>query len=184
MDSLQKYGSDSSSSGSDSESEDKPAKTKSVLKEDENCTLHLKPTTFNSTNSVASQIAIKAAPHVAVNEKMDLRRHIDPNAKEITYNPKYDELFAPTAGPAHPFKTQQEAANKNMLSGYTEPSHLNEFQFELQRRTFHSYGFAQDPSNEYREDGDELIGKLNTSYYSRHKKHIVVTLLRYIFECM
>ena len=171
MDSLLKYGSDSSSSGDDSESEDTPVQTKNVLQQDENTTLHLKPTTFNSTNSVASQIAIKAAPYVAVNEKMDLRRHIDPNAKEITYNPKYDELFAPTAGPAHPFKTQQEAANKNMLSGYTEPSHLNEFQFELQRRTFHSYGFAQDPSNEYREDGDELIGKLDTSYYTRHKNH-------------
>ena len=55
-------------------------------------------------------------------------------------------------------KCQQEAANKNMLSGHTEPSHLNEFQFELQRRTFHSYGFAQDPSSTG-EDKDELIGK-------------------------
>ena len=92
---------------------------------------------------------------------MDLRRHIDPSAKEISYNPRYDELFAPVAGPAHPFKTQQEAAVKNMLSGYTEPSHLNEFQFELQRRTFHSYGFAQDPSNtDAAEETDELIGKI------------------------
>ena len=116
MDSLQKYGSDSSSSADDSESEDTPVKTKKELQQDENSTLHLKPTAFNSTNSVASQIAIKAAPHVAVNEKMDLRRHIDPNAKEISYNPKYDELFAPTAGPAHPFKTQQEAAKSRVNS--------------------------------------------------------------------
>lgn len=33
-----------------------------------------------------------------------------------------------------------------MLSGYIEQAHLNEFQFETQRRTFHSYGYAVDPS--------------------------------------
>ena len=27
-----------------------------------------------------------------------------------------------------------------MLSGYTEPAHLNHFDFENQRRTFHKYG--------------------------------------------
>ena len=27
-----------------------------------------------------------------------------------------------------------------MLAGYVEPSHFNDFQFENQRRTFHSYG--------------------------------------------
>lgn len=64
----------------------------------------------------------------------------------MTYNPKYEELFAPEVGPENPFKTQQQKAKKNMLSGYVEKAHLNEFQFENQRRTFHSFGFAIDPS--------------------------------------
>ena len=158
MDSLLKYGSDSSSSNEDSEEEDATKANKVPAAKDEDSTLHLKPPSSNAESSVATQIAIQAAPSVAVNELMDLRRHIDPSKKEVNYNPRYDELFAPAAGPAHPFKTQQEAAHKNMLSGHTEPSHLNEFQFELQRRTFHSYGFAQDPSSTG-EEKDELIGK-------------------------
>lgn len=43
-------------------------------------------------------------------------------------------------GPANPFKTRQQLASKNMLSGYVEPAHFDHFQFENQRRTFHSYG--------------------------------------------
>ena len=43
-------------------------------------------------------------------------------------------------GPSNPFKTQQQAAKKNMLAGYVEDAHFNHFQFENQRRTFNSYG--------------------------------------------
>ena len=43
-------------------------------------------------------------------------------------------------GPANPFKTQQQQAQKNMLAGFVEPAHFNHFQFENQRRTFHTYG--------------------------------------------
>lgn len=71
---------------------------------------------------------------------LDPRRHIDPLSKELAYNPKYEELFAPVKGPEHPFKTGQQKAHKNTLSGYVEKAHMNEFNFENQRRTFHSYG--------------------------------------------
>ena len=164
MDALQKYGSGSSSSDDSDDEETAVAKLKEVnAAKNDDSTLHLKPPPINTNDvaSVASQIAIHAAPTVAINEKMDLRRHIDPCSKEVKYNPKYEELFAPVAGPIHPFKTQQEAAVKNTLSGFVEPSHLNEFQFEVQRRTFHSYGFAQDPSNkdDTSAETDDLIGK-------------------------
>lgn len=62
------------------------------------------------------------------------------------HNPKYEELFAPEVGPHNPFVTEQMKANKNMLSGYVEKAYLSDFQFENQRRTFHSFGFALDPS--------------------------------------
>ena len=52
---------------------------------------------------------------------------------------RYDELYAPVSGPANPFKTQQQAAHKNTLAGFVEDAHVNEFQFETQRRTFHRY---------------------------------------------
>ena len=55
---------------------------------------------------------------------------------------RYEELYAPVAGPENPFKTQQQAAHKNTLAGYVEDAHVNAFQFETQRRTFHSYGWV------------------------------------------
>eukprot|EP00058_Branchiostoma_floridae_P004314 XP_002589802.1 hypothetical protein BRAFLDRAFT_125902 [Branchiostoma floridae] len=59
--------------------------------------------------------------------------------KEVAYNPTYDQLFAPQIGPVNPFKTQQDSAHKNTLSGFVEEAHVNDFTFEVQRRTFHSY---------------------------------------------
>lgn len=56
-------------------------------------------------------------------------------------------------GPENPFKSKQQQATRNMLSGYVEPAHLSEFQFENQRRTFNSFGYALDPSV-HTEDGD------------------------------
>ena len=44
------------------------------------------------------------------------------------------------AGPTNPFKTGQSLAKKNMATGFVEPAHIDHFQFENQRRTFHSYG--------------------------------------------
>ena len=111
-------------------------------------------------------LAVVAAPAVAPNETMDPRRHIDPGTKEVSYNPKYEDMFAPMIGPDHPFKTETQKADKNTLSGKVEPAHLNEFQFELQRRTFHSYGFAQDPSND---PSQELIGSSEGADSAEHK---------------
>ena len=71
---------------------------------------------------------------------MDPLRHIDPLSKELMYNPKVDELFAPTLGPDCPFKSGQQKAHRNTLAGYVEPAHLSEFQFEAQRKTFVSFG--------------------------------------------
>jgi pre-mRNA-processing factor 17 len=76
----------------------------------------------------------------------------------VKYNPKYDELFAPEFGPSNPFKTQQQAAKKNHLAGYVEHAHVNEFQFETQRRTFQSFKYAYDPSATSETEGDKLIG--------------------------
>jgi len=102
--------------------------------------------------------AVVAAPVIEMNAALDTRRHLDPTATEVKYNPKYSELYAPVVGPENPFKTQQQAATKNHLSGFVEDAHVNEFQFETQRRTFHSYGFAYDPSTTGEGEGDKMIG--------------------------
>ena len=98
------------------------------------------------TNLLGFFQAVVSAPIVQPNETMDERRHVDPGTKLLEYNPKFDDLYAPLMGPVDPHKTQQEAATKNTLAGYVEAAHVNNFQFELERKTFHSYGFAHDPS--------------------------------------
>uniref|UniRef100_A0A8C2ZKS2 Pre-mRNA-processing factor 17 n=1 Tax=Cyclopterus lumpus TaxID=8103 RepID=A0A8C2ZKS2_CYCLU len=118
VDSLVSYGSDS-----DSENETTPFRKTGLPS--------------NAMYCVATQ---------TVREAVETGTHLDPSLKEVSFNPTFETLFAPEFGPINPFKSQQMAAPRNMLSGYAEPAHLNDFMFEQQRRTFSTYGYALDPS--------------------------------------
>ncbi|XP_072178931.1 pre-mRNA-processing factor 17-like [Diadema setosum] len=135
---LQAYGSDES----DDESNDQHEVSEDAL-------AHLKPLEKNNTvQTLQAKLQLNAAP--VVDETADFGNNpyqpLDPSTKLVMYNPQYEQIYTPEAGPANPFKTQQQNAAKNMLSGFVEPAHLNAFHFENQRRTFSSYGFAVDPS--------------------------------------
>ncbi|KAL3882404.1 hypothetical protein ACJMK2_028747 [Sinanodonta woodiana] len=107
-------------------------------------TAHLKP--IDKSNSISKSIALNMTPAVLNLDSKGNQLRIDAKTKEVKYNPKYEVLFAPQVGPENPFKTQQMSAPRNMLSGFVEPAHVSDFQFENQRRTFTSYGYAIDPS--------------------------------------
>ncbi|CAH0693385.1 unnamed protein product [Chilo suppressalis] len=141
--------------GSSSEDEN----DQEVVRENSNESLltHLKP--VDPKLSVAKTMQICAAPVVMPTNNDDTRVLIPAN-QELMHNPKYEELFAPTFGPENPFQTQQMKANRNILSGYVEKAHISDFQFENQRRTFTSYGYAIDPST----DGD--AGKTDAVVHS------------------
>ncbi|KAK7108013.1 pre-mRNA-processing factor 17-like [Littorina saxatilis] len=130
--SLQNY--DSGSEGSNDEKDEKS----------DGFNAHLQP--VDKTKSIAANMMLMSAPEVESVADASGIRHIDPLKKEVTYNPKYEELFAPQVGPSNPNLTQQARAERNTLAGFAEPSHFNDFQFENQRRTFTSYGYALDPS--------------------------------------
>lgn len=56
-------------------------------------------------------------------------------------------------------------APKNTLTGYVEKAHISAFQFENQRRTFHTYGYALDPSIDGEAaDGQNYVGDLQSAY--------------------
>ena len=130
-----KYG-----SGSSSSSEDEDESQKQQKKEDaEENNLHLKPG-GSGVMAKKLELVVHSAPAVQPNASLDTRRHLDPTTKEVKYNPKYEELYAPVIGPVNPYKTQQEASVRNTVTGFVEPAHVNDFQFDLQRKTFHSYG--------------------------------------------
>ncbi|KAL3313024.1 pre-mRNA-processing factor 17 [Cichlidogyrus casuarinus] len=101
--------------------------------------------------------SVVAAP--AVNHKDEALGLIpvDSQCRELIHNPRYEELYAPIAGPKHPFKSDKQLAPKNTLTGFVEDTHLNEFLFETQRRTFESRGYSIDPNEK-----DKVIGDLDS----------------------
>ncbi|CAO1334223.1 unnamed protein product [Diamesa hyperborea] len=131
--------------------------------EQENMVAHLKP--IDKTNSVANTIAINANPIVVPIGLQDYsERAIKPTEKMLAYNPKFEELFAPLQGPENPFISDQMKATKNTTTGFVEEAHISEFQFENQRRTFHSYGYALDPSADNPTTDVNYVGHLEAAY--------------------
>ncbi|XP_013184540.1 pre-mRNA-processing factor 17 isoform X1 [Amyelois transitella] len=144
---IQSYG-----SSSEDEGESDP---KTSEHSNETLLTHLKP--VDPSLSVAKTMQICAAPVVMPTNNDDTRILVA-NNQELMHNPKYEELFAPTYGPENPFQTQQMKANRNILSGYVEKAHISDFQFENQRRTFTSYGYAVDPSTDVDSgNGDAIV---------------------------
>lgn len=96
-----------------------------------------------------SLVQINSAPQV-IDYGLDVKKQfgsaVDPKCKELTYNPKYEDLFAPVLGPMNPFKSSHEN-DRNFLTGNIESAHVSEAQFELQRKYFHAYGSANNPSD-------------------------------------
>uniref|UniRef100_A0A8C2PUW7 Pre-mRNA-processing factor 17 n=1 Tax=Cyprinus carpio TaxID=7962 RepID=A0A8C2PUW7_CYPCA len=129
--------------GSDSDSENESESGNGAQKVDPDAVAHLQPLKSSTITALA---ALNSAPEVAVKEDVETGVHLDPALKEVTYNPKYETMFAPEFGPTNPFRSKQMSAPRNMLSGYAEPAHVNDFMFEQQRRTFSTFGYALDPS--------------------------------------
>lgn len=142
---LQSY---ASSSGEESGNEEKLA--------------HLKP--ISTKYSVAKSIQIVSCPLVVPIERAVVERAVKTTEGDLQYNPKFEELFAPVQGPDNPFKTEQQKAQKNTATGFVEEAHISDFQFENQRRTFHSYGYALDPSADKPTAGDNYVGHLEAAY--------------------
>lgn len=95
-------------------------------------------------------LAIHSAPvveHCHLDIKRDTQNVVDPTQKEIVYNPKYEQLFAPLVGPMNPYRGKDAVVDKNVLTGRLEETHLSDFQFENQRKNFHCYGVANNPSD-------------------------------------
>ncbi|CAF1624315.1 unnamed protein product, partial [Adineta ricciae] len=95
--------------------------------------------------SVMSKIKLNLTPAIAI-QPADTSSFLDIKAREVLYNPKYEDMYAPVFGPADPNLSQQQRAFKNVLNGYAESTTLSDFQFENQRRTFDSFGYAVDPT--------------------------------------
>ena len=100
--------------------------------------------------------------------------YVNDNLKELTYNPRYEELWTPKCGPENPMVTDHHKAVKNTLAGFVEKASVSDFQFDTQRKTFQSYGYAIDPSSA--SGGDQIIGdsieasEKNSKYFFHFSK--------------
>lgn len=162
---IQNYGSSSEEEHSENEEipkADGEKSTTEATKRKEEMPDHLKP--VDPKLSVAKSLAVCAAPEVVPMGSAAVQRTIDPTLKEVEYNPRYEELFAPVKGPENPDLTQQMKVARNTLAGYVEKAHINAFEFENQRRTFHTYGYALDPSVDEEADGRSFVGDLQSAY--------------------
>ncbi|KAF9623016.1 hypothetical protein IFM89_035997 [Coptis chinensis] len=83
---------------------------------------------------------------------------IDPSQRVITYNPTYDQLWAPIYGPAHPYAKDGIAQGmRNHKLGFVENAAIEPFLFDEQYNTFHKYGYVADPSAM---SGDNMVGDM------------------------
>ncbi|KNC79700.1 pre-mRNA-processing factor 17 [Sphaeroforma arctica JP610] len=129
--------------GSSSESDGEGRATKPTKTEERS-----PPSTHVPTNlsALKKKMQLNVAPLVHAKTNGRSIVPVDPHAKNLGYNPRIDEMYGPIEGPTNPNKTSQEAAERNIISGYVEDTGISDFAFEEQRRTFHAYGYASNPS--------------------------------------
>ncbi|KAJ6898472.1 pre-mRNA-processing factor 17 isoform X1 [Populus alba x Populus x berolinensis] len=88
-----------------------------------------------------------------------LSKPIDPVQHVVSFNPTYDQLWAPVLGPAHPYAKDGIAQGmRNHKLGFVEDAAIDSFVFDEQYNTFHKYGYAADPSASA---GNNYIGDLD-----------------------
>ncbi|KAH7437259.1 hypothetical protein KP509_05G062500 [Ceratopteris richardii] len=81
---------------------------------------------------------------------------VDPSQRKVNFNPSYDQLWAPIAGPAHPYSKDGMAQGlRNHKLGFVEDAAISSFIFDEQYNTFHRFGYAADPSADV---GNCIIG--------------------------
>ncbi|KAH6826765.1 Transducin/WD40 repeat-like superfamily protein [Perilla frutescens var. hirtella] len=74
-------------------------------------------------------------------------RPIDPTQHLVSFNPTYDQLWAPIVGPSHPYAKDGLAQGlRNHKLGFVENASIEPFVFDEQYNTFYKFGYAADPS--------------------------------------
>ncbi|CAB3408477.1 unnamed protein product [Caenorhabditis bovis] len=134
MDALKAYGSDSEMSDDD---------------------VIMKDIASGKCSTLNIEKSLMVAPDVETKSSIQDIAIVDPKTKELKSNPKYEQLFQPETGPANPFKSEKQLAQKNTLTGFVEPAHINEFHFNRELRSFDTLGYARNPTADR---GAEFIG--------------------------
>ncbi|KAL8519041.1 hypothetical protein ACS0TY_010113 [Phlomoides rotata] len=72
---------------------------------------------------------------------------IDPTQHLVSFNPTFEQLWAPIVGPSHPYAKDGLAQGlRNHKLGFVENANIESFAFDEQYNTFYKFGYAADPS--------------------------------------
>ncbi|VDO09628.1 unnamed protein product [Haemonchus placei] len=128
---------------------------------------------LQNCKSLAIPTDLAVAPEVATKSILKQIAIVDPRTKELKTNPTYEQLFQPEAGPSNPFKSENQKAQKNVLTGFVEPAHFNDFHFTRELRSFDTLGYARNPtadkSNEYIGNKEAAIENQGESLFDSKK---------------
>ncbi|KAJ1350188.1 hypothetical protein KIN20_005920 [Parelaphostrongylus tenuis] len=128
---------------------------------------------LENCKSLALPSSLTVAPDVATKSILKQVAIVDPRTKELTTNPTYEQLFQPEAGPTNPFKSENQKAQKNVLTGFVEPAHINDFHFTRELRSFDTLGYARNPtadkSHEFIGDKEAAIKSQGESLFDSKK---------------
>ncbi|KAJ3003651.1 UNVERIFIED_CONTAM: hypothetical protein HDU68_005576, partial [Siphonaria sp. JEL0065] len=110
-----------------------------------------KTTTENKQIQKRFKVNVDAAPEVNMDDLSEFNYLPGVKTKEIMHNVPYQDLARPLVGPTNPF--QQEAVNKNILTGFVEEHAISEATFSTMERTYLNFGYTVNPNSQ-----SELIG--------------------------
>ncbi|KAJ3069956.1 hypothetical protein HDU98_006972 [Podochytrium sp. JEL0797] len=127
----------------------------------------------SSSQILTKRIKVDAAPDVNTEDLSEYRYLPGVKTKEIMHNVPFADLAKPLVGPSNPF--QQEAMNKNILTGFVEEHNMSEFAFSTMERTYLNFGYTVNPNSQH-----ELIGNADkiaeyggANIHERSTKHDV-----------
>ncbi|VDM58037.1 unnamed protein product [Angiostrongylus costaricensis] len=115
----------------------------------------------------------QVAPDVATKSILKQIAIVDPRTKELKTNATYEQLFQSEVGPTNPFKSDNQKAQKNVLTGFVEPAHINDFHFTRELRSFDTLGYARNPtadkSHEFIGDKEAAVKSQGESLFDSKK---------------
>ncbi|XP_022878294.1 pre-mRNA-processing factor 17-like [Olea europaea var. sylvestris] len=105
---------------------------------------------------------------VAGKLQSEAKKPLNPTQHVVSFNPTYDQLWAPVVGPAHPYAKDGLAQGlRNHKLGFVENAAIEPFVFDEQYNTFYKFGYAADPTeNNYVGDVEALKQYDGVSVYN------------------
>jgi len=94
--------------------------------------------------------ALNTAPQVEDDLRTDDELYVRPGTKELVYNPTAEHMWAPIQGPSHPKMPEmgaEQGLTRNAVTGFIEPSEMDNAVFEEQYHQFLSQGYAFNPDS-------------------------------------